>query len=158
MPSMFPSMGHHDDDLNRRSTGGEEGEWPKALRWGYYLAVAAAVLLILSGLVMGSEGYTGDPGVDQELIDAFLRNVRFLGGYNIVAGLVLAALAAQLKKGGKLSRRWLTGVIALTLFFNVAALAIQVGGFGLGLIVVLLALVALLIFRPSANRYVDRMS
>lgn len=158
MPSMFPSMGHHEDDLNRRSTGGEAGEWPKALRWGYYLAVAAAVLMVFSGMVMISEGYTGDPGVDQEFIDAFLDNVRFLGGYNIIAGLVLAILAAQLKKGGKLSRRWLTGVIALTLFFNVAALAIQVGGFGLGLIVVLLALVALLIFRPASNRYIDRMS
>ncbi len=161
MPSMFPSMYRSPDDPPRRNTGrasgdGETGIWPTALRWGYYLCVASAILMILSGLVMLTDGYQGNRNVDQTLIDAFMRNVRFVAVFNIIAGLAIAALAAQLKGGGRISRRWLAGVIGLSLFFNVAAFVIQVGGLGLGVIVVLLAFSALFIFRPSANEFMRR--
>lgn len=159
MPSMFPSLYRSPDDPNRRARGGGDTDtWPNALRWGYYLCVASAMVMVLSGLVMLTDGYRGDPDADRELIAAFLRNVRFLGFFNIIAGLAIAVLAAQLKRGGKLSRRWLAGVIGLSLFFNVASFAIQVGGLGLVLIVVLLALSALFIFRPSANEFITRMN
>lgn len=154
MPSMFPSM-HRTPQDPRRQPGRNpsDDQWPDALRWGYYLCVASAILMVVAGLVMITDDYPGTMDVDQVLIDAFMRNLRFIGAYNLIAGLVIAVLAAQLKGGGRISRRWLAGVIGLSLFFNIAAFAVQVGGLGLGVIVVLLALSALLIFRPSANEF-----
>ena len=105
MPSMFPSMYRSPDDPHRRNTGraggdGDSGTWPSALRWGYYLCVASAILMILSGLVMLTDGYQGNQNIDQILIDAFVRNVRFVAIFNIIAGLAIAVLAAQLKGRG----------------------------------------------------------
>lgn len=159
---MFPGMYTSPDDPNRAprstATGAEDNTWPTSLRWGYYLSVAAAVVMVLTGLVVFTQDWQGDPEAAADVIDAFRRNLRFVGGFNIVAGLMIAALAAQLQAGGKISRRVLLVVFALAVFFNIAAFAIQVGGLAMVLIVLLLAVAAVLIFRPDANRYIRRMS
>lgn len=159
---MFPGMYASPDDPNRRprkTTVGEDSDaLPGSLRWGYYLSVAAAIVMVFTGLVVLTQDYAGDPSASLEVIEAFRRNVRFIGVFNILAGLVIAALAAQLKIGGKISRRVLALVFALAVFFNIAAFAIQVGGLAMVLIVILLGVAAVMIFRPDANRYVQRMS
>lgn len=161
MPSMFPGMYANPDDPNRgprRSASDAPGTWPSSLRWGYYVLVATAILLVLVGMIALAQDYGGDPEAAPEVIDAYHRNVRFIGVYNIIAGLVVAALGAQLKSGGKISRRVLAGVIALTIFFNIAAFAIQVGGLAMVAICVLLGVAAVMVFRPDANAYIRRMS
>lgn len=160
MPSMFPGMTPHPDDLNRshRRTPAEPGTVPGSLRWGYYVTVAAAILMVATGLIGLASGHVPDPEASAEVIAAFHRNVRFIGVYNIIAGLTVAALAAQLKSGGKISRRVLAGVFALTIFFNIAAFAIQVGGLAMAAVCVLLGVAAVMIFRPDANAYIARMS
>lgn len=161
MPSMFPGMYRSPDDPNRRLRGGDasdpaDGSWPSVLRWGYWVCVAAAILMIFSGLVMVAMPDGDRVGAAPEVIEAFHRNVRFVAIFNIVAGVLVAALAAQLKSGGLISRRVLIVVIALAVFCNVAAFAIQVGGLAMILIVILLAVAAFLVFRPAANRYFAR--
>lgn len=160
---MFPGMTPSPDDPNRgpRRTHADSdgpGGVPGSLRWGYYVSVAAAILMVVTGLVSLAQNHAGDPGASQELIDAFHRNARFIGVVNIIGGLTVAALAAQLQAGGRISRRWLAGVFALAIFFNIAAFAIQVGGLAMVLICVLLGVAAVLIFRPDANRYMQRMA
>ncbi|GAB3708424.1 hypothetical protein [Corynebacterium nasicanis] len=162
MPSMFPGMHVHPDDPNRgprrTSPGADPDVWPASLKWGYYITVAAAVLMVVTGMVGLAQGFRGDPGAAPELIEAYHRNIRFIGVYNIIAGLVIAAVAAQLKSGGRISRRVLAGVFALSIFFNIAAFAIQVGGLAMVAICVLLGVAAVLVFRPASNDYMRRKS
>ncbi|QGU03670.1 hypothetical protein CETAM_01930 [Corynebacterium comes] len=159
---MFPGMYASPDDPNRgprKQSPGKDGDtWPNSLRWGYYVSVAAAIFMVFTGLVVLTQDVAGDSGASADMIQAFGRNVRFIGAFNIIAGLVIAALAAQLKVGGRISRRVLAAVFALAVFFNTAAFAIQVGGFAMVLIVVLLGVAAVMLFRPDANEYIRRMS
>lgn len=159
---MFPGMYTSPDDPNRgprKVAAGEDGDtWPTPLRWGYYLSVAGAILMVFTGLVVLTQDFHGDAGASAEVIEAFRRNIRFLGSFNIIAGLVIAALAAQLKVGGRISRRVMAVVFALAVFFNIVAFAIQVGGFSMLLIVVLLGAAAVMLFRPESNRHIQRMS
>ncbi|RNE48952.1 hypothetical protein C5L39_06615 [Corynebacterium alimapuense] len=153
---MYPSP----DDLNRSPASPRTAPdvLPRSLKWSYYLSVAAAIVMVVSGLVLLTGTYPAGSPASQEVIDAFLSNVRFMGVFNIVAGLVIAALVAQLKSGSVISRRVLVGVIVVTIFSNVVAFAIQVGGIAMIVIVVLLAVAALLMFRPDASRYIVHMS
>ena len=158
---MFPGMYADPNDPNRgprRTPGVESDTWPATLRWGYYLTVAAAILMVLTGMVGLAQDFGGDPDASREVIDAYHRNVRFIGVYNIIAGLFIAALGAQLKSGGRISRRVLAGVIAVSIFFNIAAFAIQVGGLALVAICVLLGVAAVLVFRPDSNDYMRQKS
>lgn len=156
MTSMY-SGGYRRDpnDLNRRRETKlpADGDWPLALKIGYYLCATAAVLLLLTGMIMLG-GYRGDPNADLAYVEAFTRNARFVGVWDIAAGILIAMLAAQLRGGGRMSRRWLAGVIALTIFVNVAAVVIRVGAIGLILIVIILAFAALFLFRPASNLYI----
>ena len=160
MPSMFPGMYTDPDDLNRRPRvpSGDPDTWPGSLRWGYWLSVAAAIVMVLAGLVMLTENpqaaSEANPEAGRDLIDAFRSNLRFVGIANIIAGLLVAALAAQLRSGSRLSRRILVVVIALAVFLNIVAFAIQVGGLAMILIVILLAAAAFMMFRSDANHYV----
>ena len=156
MSSMYGGGYRRDpNDLNRRHdvTLPADGDWPTSLKIGHRLSLAAAVLLLLTGFIMLS-GYQGDPNADLDYIDALMSNQRFTGAVNIIAGILIALLAAQLRGGGKISRRWLAGVIALTIFVNVAAFAIQTAGVASIAAVVLLAVAALFLFRPAANLYI----
>lgn len=160
MPSMFPGMYADPNDPNRRprTPAGDPDTWPASLRWSYWLSVAAAIVMVLAGLVMLTENpqaaSDANPEAGRDLIEAFRGNLRFVGIANIITGLLIAALAAQLRSGSRLSRRILLVVIALAVFLNVVAFAIQVGGLAMILIVILLALAAFLMFRPDANHYV----
>lgn len=147
------------NDLNRRHdvTLPTDGDWPTSLRTGYWLCLTAAVLLILSGLIMLS-GFRGDPTADPAYVEAALDNQRFAGWWNIAAGILVVLLATQLRGGGKISRRWLAAVIGLTIFVNVAAFAIQVAGLASILIVIILAFAALFLFRPASNLYLREKS
>ena len=89
-----------------------------------------------------------DPDADLAYVEALMSNQRFTGVVNLIAGVLITLLAAQLRGGGKISRRWLAGVIALTIF------AIQTAGLASIAIVVLLAVAALFLFRPAANLYI----
>ncbi|AJE32150.1 hypothetical protein B842_01470 [Corynebacterium humireducens NBRC 106098 = DSM 45392] len=162
MPSMFPGMVPSPDDPNRgprrTPSGADPGTWPGSLKWGYYVSVAAAMLMVVTGMIGLAQDHGATPDVSAEVIAAFHRNVRFIGVYNIIAGLTVAALAAQLRSGGRISRRILVGVFALSIFFNIAAFAIQVSGLAAVVICVLLGVAAVMIFRPDANAYIARMS
>lgn len=158
---MFPGMYADPNDPNRgrrRTPGQDFDTWPATLKWGYYLTVAAAVLMVVTGMVGLAQDFGGDPDAAPEVIEAYHRNVRFIGIYNIIAGLVIAALGAQLKAGGRISRRVLAGVIALSIFFNIAAFAIQVGGLAMVAVCVLLGVAAVLVFRPDSNDYIRHQS
>ena len=160
---MFPGMSTGPDDLNRGSrraaADADTGPvtWPGSLRWSHHLIVAAAVLMILTGMVGLTQDRVADPGVSREVVDAFHRNVRFISVYNILAALLLAACSAQLRGGGMISRRILAGVIALSVFFNIAAFAIQVGGVAMVAVCVVLGVALVLLFRPGSTSYMQRI-
>ena len=159
---MFPGKVPSPDDPNRgpRRTPSAAGSdtWPAPLKWGYYVSVAAAILMVVTGMVGLANNHGASPEASAEVIAAFHRNMRFIGVYNIIAGLTVAALAAQLKSGDRVFRRVLAGVFALSIFFNIAAFAIQVSGLAAVVICVLLGVAAVMIFRPDANAYMAQMS
>ena len=135
-------------DYNRASR--KDSRWegtvcPPSLRWAYWVLVAAAVVMLTSGLVAFFGGQSaGMPAGDQ----------LFVAVSNVVGALVIAVAAAQLSGGNKWARRVCTTAAALCIFFNVAALALGVGGIALLLIPILLAVAILLMFRPTANEFI----
>ncbi|WIM73121.1 hypothetical protein QP028_05670 [Corynebacterium suedekumii] len=76
MPSMFPGMYADPNDPNRRprTPAGDPDTWPASLRWSYWLSVAAAIVMVLAGLVMLTENpqaaSDANPGAGRDLIEA----------------------------------------------------------------------------------------
>lgn len=158
MPSMFPTPATGGDDLNRRR--GEdrtpEGQLPRSLQIGFVLLLLTAAFMILTGLIMFTSGYTGPADVDADYIEVVVNNQRFIGGVNAFAGIVIAALASQLIRGGKLPRRILLGILLLVALLDLLSFVTRAGGFALVVIVLALAVGALLIFTPSASAHIGR--
>lgn len=127
---------------------------PGPLRWSHRLSLAAAVIMILSGLVALTQGDAGDPNATAEVLEAFRRNLRFLGIFNIVAGLLIAGLAPLLLAGRRYARRIMAPLLGVAIFMNTAGFAIQVAGGGMVLIVLLLAVVLVLMFRRSSGSFI----
>lgn len=169
MTSMFPQPGRPDDgkpdadrpgpkDYNRPSRPVDNTDpsvAPPALAWAYWVLVGAAIVMLTSAMV-GIFGAGDSQGrAPSEAVSEYLRsNRRFVSGVNAIAALVMAIAATQLKSGSKWPRRIITVAIALTLFTNIAALALGVGGLALLFIPMLLMVALVLLYRPAVNRFI----
>ncbi|AGT04440.1 putative membrane protein [Corynebacterium glutamicum MB001] len=159
MPSMFPSPATGGDDINRRPLNEPNADAttiPTALKVVFWMLFATAAFMIFTGLVMYTAGYTGPDDVDESYKAVVVNNQEFIGGINAFAGVVIAALTSQLPKGGKNPRRLLLAIMLLVLLTDLLSFATRAGGFALAIIAVLLALEALLMFRPAVNDHIDR--
>lgn len=169
MTSMFPGYGKRDrsqdgpagrpgpTDYNRfgRSEPAElgVGGQPRPLRWAHWLLIGGAIILLTSSFV----GFFGADSAGEAIAEsaASRTNRLFVAGANFFGGFLLALMAPSMLQGAKTSRRVITVVIALVLFFNIAALALGLAGLIVLLIPVLLAFALLFMYRPSVNRFMD---
>lgn len=110
-------------------------------------------MLIVSALIMFST--TPPQETDQEVIDAVLKNYRFLGIANIIGGLLVAALAAQFSNAGIVSRRVYLATAAVLIALNLISIMLGIGGIGLMIVVLLLAVSAVLYLIPSVSAYIS---
>ncbi|WP_313286783.1 hypothetical protein [Corynebacterium vitaeruminis] len=150
MPSMFPSPLRGDAGS---PTPADPSAKPKALLVAYYLAVASAIVLILSGLVLFTTQAPG--GADAEMVQAVSRNQRFMAIVNIVGGLMIAALASQFHQAGRVTRRVYLGLVVVLIALNLIAVMLRVGGLVLMIIALMLALSAMAYFQQTVSTYID---
>lgn len=162
---MFPIMVSDPDDRNRRYTGEVGAQWPRPLKTGYVLALAAAVLMLVIAFVTMANGLPDRlpdawmiEGADQELFDRFASNLRIFIWSNIVVALGLAAATAYLPRGSKTARRFAALFVACGVFVNAAGFFVGVAGWASLVVVGLLVFALFFMFRPAANAYVDKRS
>ena len=156
MAGMFPTFVADPNDRNRRFTGSVGNTWPGSLRASYYAALASAVLLLLFGLLMLTSGAPKD--ADAEFAEAFGRNMRIVAWLNILLGLVIAGCAAYFERGSKAARRIFAIAVAVAIFMNLVGFFLNVTGWGIFAVVILLVIAVFLAYRPAANAYVDARS
>lgn len=156
MAGMFPTMVADPNDRNRRYTDGPAETWPGSLKIGYWLVLAAAVVMLLTGMLMLRAGVP--EGLDSELHKAFSSNMRITAIGNMVLALCLAGTAAYFERGSKQARRWAAGFIGLSLFLNFAGFFVGVASWVTFVIAVLLGFAVFFMFRPAANAFVDHRS
>ncbi|QGU06355.1 hypothetical protein COCCU_01980 [Corynebacterium occultum] len=160
MPSMFPGFRNDPNDLNRRyrPTERDRSGVPLPIAWGYYLLVGIAILMVVTSLFLFS-ARPPDPGaLGSEAATAVRNNLAFVGVLNLVAGILISALAPQLKKGSRDSRRWLLGVIIIATLLNLISFVILREPFSLALVAALLMISGVVIFQPSATAYINRIN
>lgn len=179
MTSMFPGHGRRDDDRNggsadknhrpgprdynrpvQHTTQDQDlSVWPRPLQWAYWVLVVAAVIMLVSGMVgiFGGGGEQMEPS-DSRIAEYVRSNRLFVSVFNIIGAILLALFSAQLANGSKWARRIISVVIAIALFFNIAALALGIGGLGLLIIAVTLLIAVVLLFRPQSNRFIAHRS
>lgn len=165
MAGMFPTMVSDPNDNNRRYTGEVGPDWPRPLKTGYYLSLAAAVLMLVIAFVTMANGVPDRlpdawmiEGADQELFDRFASNLRIFTWSNIAVALGLASAAAYLPRGSKTARRFAALFIAGGVFINAAGFFVGVAGWASLAVVVLLVFALFFLFRPAANAFVDKRS
>ena len=156
MAGMFPTFVADPNDPNRRYTGKVGEAWPGQLRAGYYAALAGAVLLMLFGMLMLASGAPKD--ADAEFADAFARNMRIVAWCNIVLALVIAGCASYFARGSKTARRVFAIAAAVAIFLNLAGFFLNVAGWGVFAVVIVLVAAMFFAFRPAANAFVDERS
>lgn len=156
MPNMYPTMISDPSDRNRRFTGEVGDTWPQSLKWGYRLLLAAAVLMLVTGLMLLKSGVHAD--IDPEVRGTFRGNLFIVSLGNIVLGLCLAGAASFFERGSKAARRWAAGFALATIFLNFAGFFVGVSGTVSFVIVALVAFAMFAAFRPAANAYVDAQS
>ena len=150
-------------DYNRaaRNTSASQNldAWPRPLRWAYWVLVVSAVIMLVSGMVgiFGGGGEQMEPS-DSRIAEYVRSNRLFVSVFNIIGAILLALFSAQLANGSKWARRIISVVIAIALFFNIAALALGIGGLGLLIIAVTLLIAVVLLFRPQSNRFIAHRS
>ncbi|WP_051106245.1 MULTISPECIES: DUF7144 family membrane protein [Corynebacterium] len=162
---MFPTMVSDPNDRNRRFTGEVGQAWPKPLKIGYYLILAAAVLMLVIGFVSLANGVPDRlpdtwmiEGADEELYDRFAFNLRIFAWGSIILGSLITSCCAYLPKGSKVARRWLAGFIGLAVFLQLASFFVGVAGLASVVVVVVLVFALFFVFRPAANAFVDKRS
>lgn len=165
MAGMFPTMVSDPGDRNRRFSGEVGSEWPRSLRIGYYLILAAAVLMLVIGFVSLANGVPDRlpdtwmiEGANEELYERFAYNLRIFAWGNIILGLVLSGAAAFFSRGSKTARRVAGAATAAAVFINVAGFFIGVAGLASIAVVVVLVFALFFAFRPDANAFVDTRS
>lgn len=131
------------------------GPWrkaPRLVRTGFVLVVLGAVGLLLSGILMWTAEPPTDPGPEQRrVIDAVVTALRWTGGIEILAAVVLSAASPGLLLGDP-RRRTVTAVAA-----GVAALtALGIWALGIGgpvqpLLAFILAGAVLAVYRPAVR-------
>ncbi|MGP6174803.1 hypothetical protein [Corynebacterium sp. A21] len=160
MPSMFPGFKNDPNDLNRgyRPTQRDLGGLPRSLSWGYYLLVVIAILMVVTSLFLMTTQPSNEAELSAETVQMIKRNLTFVGALNLIAGILIAALAPQLKSGSRGSRRWLLGVIVFAALANLLSFVILREPFSLSLIAALLMISGVVIFQPSATAYINRIN
>ncbi|MCI6206736.1 MAG: hypothetical protein MR654_07465 [Corynebacterium glucuronolyticum] len=154
MPEMFPSMYRPEMHENQ---GNSQSGYPASLTASFFLFIITAILMMVAGLVLATSGYTGPMDVDPSFRSAVVRNQKIVAIFNIVVALVISILASQLRRGSTMSRRWLAIVVLVAVVGNLLAFVVKAGGFVLGIIPVLLAFAALLMYTSAATAYFDRI-
>lgn len=165
MTSMFPGQGNPDKqpgdrpgpvDYNRPLTPAEEADpqrAPGCLRAAYWVLVGAAIVLLASGLVgLFGTAHLGAPP-DPAVAEYLRRNRSFVSYSNIACAIAIALCAAHLFGGSRWPRRVITVASALSLFVNIAAMALGIGGLALLIIPLALMVALALLFRPAVGRY-----
>lgn len=159
MTYMFPSMyrgGGQDPDRESNSAAPVTSP-PAALRRGYLLMLFASMFMLVSGFIIATAGYTGDPNVDPRFAAAVEANQRIVGIVNMVAAAMLVLLVVQVRNGKRKVRPWIVGVVVLVVIFDLIAFLIKASGFAAAVIPVLVAVSAFLLYRPSVTSYLDHM-
>lgn len=157
MAGMFPTFISHPDDANRRYSAQAGEEWPRNLQIGFYLICTASVIMLLTGMLLFSEGapQMGDVAAQQKAT----MNWRTVTFGNIILGVLLVSAAAYFRQGNKVARRFAAGFTAAALFLNLTAFLVHlVTAWTAVLVAVLLAFAMLFAFRPDSNAFVDKMS
>lgn len=144
------------NDRNRRYTGEVGAQWPRPLKTGYVLALAAAVLLLVIAFLSLNAGTP--QGIEPDVRDAFTRNLRVYSWGNIILGACIASACAYLEKGSKVARRWASAFIALAVFLQLSGFLVGVAGWAAFVVVGLLVFALFFMFRPAANAWVDKRS
>ena len=165
MAGMFPTMVSDPNDRNRRYTGEVGQQWPRPLKIGYYLALAAAVLLFVIAfltMVNGVPDRLPDSwmieGADEDVIERFTSNLRIYTWGSIILGALITSACAYLEKGSKVARRWAALFIAAAMFLQVTGFLVGVAGWAAFVVVGLLVFALFFMFRPAANAFVDKRS
>lgn len=153
MPEMFPSMYRPEMNHNRPTPTG----YPASLTASFFLFIITAILMMVAGLILATSGYTGPIDVDPSFRVVVVRNQKIVAIFNIVVALIISILASQLRRGSTMSRRWLAIVVLVAVIGNLIAFVVKAGGFVLGVIPVLLAFAALLMYTSTASAYFDRI-
>lgn len=154
---MFPTIVGGSDDPNRRYAA--DAQWagegvPPALRTSFWLVMAAALLMLVSGMMLLSTGFPA--GADEQFRAAFMRNMRVTAYGNMILALGLVVSATQFPKAIKGARLWAAGLIAGAIFLNLVAFIIKVTSWASFGIVVLLTFAVFFMFRPAANQFMER--
>lgn len=156
MPNMYPTMISDPNDKNRRFDGKVGETAPASLKWAYWLLIAAAVLMLATGLILLKAGVPAD--IAPDVRDNFRTNLRIVASGNMVLGVCLTAAASFFERGSKPARRWAAGFVLLTIFLNFAGFFVGVIGWVAFVIVVLVSFGMFAAFRPAANAYVAEKS
>lgn len=152
---MFPTMVGDSNDPNRRYAARGAGEGaPSGLRTAFWLIMAAALLMLLNGMMLLAIGFP--EGADELFREAFMRNMRVTAFGNILLAVPLVVVATQLPAATKRVRIWAAALIAAVIFLNVAAFMIKVASWASFSIVLLLTFAVFFLFRPAANQFVER--
>ncbi|AWB83290.1 hypothetical protein [Corynebacterium liangguodongii] len=153
---MFPTMVAGEGDPNRRpGTAGADQGAPGELRAAYWLAVVAAVLMLVTGMVLLSVGFP--EGAAEEARAAFMRNMRVAAFGNIALAIGLAVSAPLVSARVRGARAWASVCIAGAIFLNVAAFFMRVTSWASFAVVIVLTLSLFFMFRPAVNAYHDRL-
>lgn len=156
MTHMFPTMVSDPGDRNRRFSGDVGSTWPRSLRIGYGLLLAAAVLMLVIGFAQLAVG--APENFDPNSGSKFMYNVRMVAIGDIIFAIALTFAAAYLPKGSKKARRWAGAIIGLASFLNLLGFFLGVAGWASFVVVIVMVMALFFIFRPDANAFVDKQS
>lgn len=161
-PHTGPAQDAAQEDVARPGTAaaGSRTRPPAPLAWAYWILIAVAVVLLTSGFVGlfgtgGADTGSVDPDLSADAAAYLERNWRFVAVANTVCAVALGCLVPQMASGSQWGRRIVAGVMGLACLVNIGAIALGVGGMALLVIPVLMAVAALLMFRPAANSFVQ---
>lgn len=128
---------------------------PRCLDAAYWLLVAGAVLALVAAAMFFTTRVPGEiVDWDPEHARNVTRNLKIVAAVNALGGVVIAAVAAHVRRGSARARLWASGAIALTAIVDLLALATQLIGAAVVLSIVCFVAAAVAMFRPEANRFV----
>lgn len=160
MTSMFPSLyrGGDENDQNRKVVRWQPGDpTPTSVKVGAILFLVTGLLMVFSGILSLTASWDREPmnAEEAEMMRFVQKNTRILGGIQVVLGLVIAFLHRGVLHGYRSKRRWILWVSALAAFFMLAGWVAQFVFIGTALLALMLAIAALLVFRPNADPFFD---
>lgn len=153
-PTPFTGSGGNDPNRSWREKPSPDGTWPTSLRYGFVLTIVAAILMLVTGMVMLTHGEIRGEDAPLDVIASYESNLRIVAIGNIVLALLLTAAASYLRRGSVVGRRWLGVGLFISAFLNIAGFIVSVVGLASIVIVVLVAFAGMFAFRPAANEFV----